>query len=80
MKNKSLAVMTIVVVAAMLVSSLAGTNSVFAGRYEKSRATAQTNYCGNGELSLNVGCQNTASQIQVDDNSVAGSSAKEFDD
>lgn len=80
MKNKSLAVMAIVAVAAMLVTSLAGTNSVFAGGYEKSQATAQTNYCGNGELPLNVGCQNTASQIQGDDNSVAGASAQEFDD
>jgi hypothetical protein len=80
MKNKSLAVMAIVAVAAMLVTSLAGTNLVFAGGYEKSLATAQTNYCGNGELPLNVGCQNTASQIQGDDNSVAGASAQEFDD
>jgi hypothetical protein len=79
MKNKSLAVVAIVAVAAMLVTSLAGTNSVFAGGYEKSQATAQTNYCGNGELPLNVGCQNIASQIQGDDNSVAGSSAQEFD-
>jgi hypothetical protein len=64
----------------MLVTSLEGTNSVFAGGYEKSQATAQINYYGNGELPRNVGCQNTASQIQGDDNSVAGASAQEFDD
>ena len=77
MKNKSLAVVAIVAVAA---KSLAGTNSVFAGGYEKSQATAQTNYCGNGELPLNVGCQNTASQIQGDENAVSGASVQEFDD
>jgi hypothetical protein len=80
LKNKSLAVVAIVAVAAMLVTSLAGTNSVFAGGYEKSQATAQTNYCGNGELPLNVGCQNTASQIQGDENAVSGASVQEFDD
>ena len=80
MKNKSLAVVAIVAVAAMLVTSLAGTNSVFAGGYEKSQSTAQTNYCGNGELPLNVGCQNTASQIQGDENAVSGASVQEFDD
>jgi hypothetical protein len=80
MKTKSLAVVAIVAVAAMLVTSLVGTNSVFAGGYEKSQATAQTNYCGNGELPLNVGCQNTASQIQGDENAVSEASVQEFDD
>ena len=41
------------------------------GGYEKSQATAQANYCGNGELPENVWCQNTASQIQGDENEVA---------
>jgi hypothetical protein len=80
MENKSLAVMAIVAIAVMLVTSLAGTNSAFAGGYEKSQATAQINYCGNGELPLNVGCQNAASQMQGDDNSVAGASTQVFDD
>jgi hypothetical protein len=31
----------------------------------------QTNSCGNGELPLNVGCQNVGSQIQGDENEVA---------
>jgi hypothetical protein len=50
------------------------------GGYEKSQATAQTNYCGNGELPLNIGCQNTASQIQGDDNAVALASEQEFEE
>jgi hypothetical protein len=41
------------------------------GGYEKSQAVAQINYCGNGELPLNVWCQNTASQIQGDENAAA---------
>ena len=37
----------------------------------KSQATSQVNECGNGFYPLNVGCQNTASQIQGDENEVA---------
>jgi hypothetical protein len=33
-------------------------------------ATSQANDCGNGFLPENVGCQNTASQIQGDENVV----------
>ena len=44
------------------------------GGYEKSQAVAQANDCGNGELPLNVWCQNTASQIQGEGNYVAPAS------
>jgi hypothetical protein len=50
------------------------------GGYEKSQAVSQVNDCGNGFMAENVGCQNTASQIQGDDNSAAVASAQEFDD
>jgi hypothetical protein len=50
------------------------------GGYEKSQAVSQVNDCGNGELPLNIGCQNTASQIQGDDNSAALASEQEFGD
>jgi hypothetical protein len=50
------------------------------GGYEKSQAVSQVNDCGNGELPLNIGCQNTASQIQGDDNSAAVASAQEFEE
>jgi len=35
---------------------------------------------GNGEMPLNVGCQNTASQIQGDYNSAALESEQEFEE
>jgi hypothetical protein len=56
---------------AMLVgaTALATTDSVFAS--EKNQATSQANACGNGELPLNIGCQNVGSQIQGDENGVA---------
>jgi hypothetical protein len=50
------------------------------GGYEKSQAVSQVNDCGNGELPLNIGCQNTASQIQGDDNVAALASEQEFGD
>ena len=71
MNNKSIAVAAVAVVAAMLVASIAGTNTVYAGGYEKNQATSQANACGNGELPLNVACQNINSQIQGDENAIS---------
>ena len=51
-------------------------DSAFA--YEKSQATSQANACGNGFLPENVGCQNTASQIQGDENVVVTAADQAF--
>jgi hypothetical protein len=61
------AAMTIMLIGA---TALATTDSAFADKkkYEKSQAASQTNDCGNGELPLNVFCQNLLSQIQGDGN------------
>jgi hypothetical protein len=80
MNSKSLAVVAIAAVAAMLVASLVGTNVVFAGGYEKSQAASQANACGNGKMPMNVGCQNIASQIQGDKNAVAAAADQTFED
>jgi len=81
MNSKNLAVVAVAVaaVAAMLVASLVGTNTVFAGGYEKNQATSQANACGNGKLPLNVGCQNIDSQIQGDENAVSVAAEQAFD-
>ena len=64
-----------IIVAAMAVmligaTALSTTDNAFAGKkkYEKSQAASQVNECGNGELPLNVFCQNLSSQIQGDGN------------
>jgi hypothetical protein len=69
--------------AVMLIGATAlATEDAFADKkkknYEKSQAVSQVNDCGNGELPLNIGCQNTASQIQGEDNRAALSSSQEF--
>ena len=68
--------------AVMLIGATAfATDSAFAGGkkyYEKSQATAQTNACGNGFMSTNIGCQNTNSQIQGDENQVALTAQQTF--
>jgi hypothetical protein len=79
MNSKNLAVVAVAAVAVMLVASLAGTNTVFAGGYEKNQATSQANACGNGKLPLNVGCQNIDSQIQGDENAVSVAAEQAFD-
>jgi hypothetical protein len=78
MTNKSVSVVAIAAVAAMLVASFVGTNAVYASGYEKNQATSQANACGNGKLPLNVGCQNAGSQIQGDENAVAQSADQVF--
>ena len=79
--NKSLAIVAVAAGAAMLVAtSLVSTNDAFAGKkkYEKNQAISQTNACGNGELPLNIGCQNIASQVQGDENIVAQAAEQFF--
>jgi hypothetical protein len=61
---------------AMLIGATAlATDSAFADKkkkgYEKNQAISQANACGNGELPLNVLCQNIGSQVQGDENAVA---------
>jgi len=73
--TKSLAIVAVAAMAAMLIAtSVVATEDAFAGKkkgYEKNQAISQANACGNGELPLNVYCQNIGSQIQGDENAVA---------
>ena len=63
-----------VIVAAMAVmligATALATDDAFAGKkkYGKSQAISQVNECGNGVMPKDIGCQNTASQIQGDKN------------
>jgi hypothetical protein len=68
--------------AVMLIGATAfATDSAFADgkkKYGKSQAISQVNECGNGVLPEYVGCQNTASQIQGDENRVASAADQIF--
>jgi hypothetical protein len=66
------------IVAAMAVTLVGATafatDSAFADgkkHYGKNQAVSQANACGNGELPLNVYCQNIGSQVQGEENAVA---------
>ena len=65
-----------IAIVAVIAATLVGTtvitaDSAFATKYHKNQAVSQTNACGNGELPLNVYCQNIGSQVQGDENAVA---------
>jgi hypothetical protein len=63
-----------IAIVAVLAATLVGTTAITADSayaYERNQAVGQTNACGNGELPLNVGCQNVQSQIQGDENAVS---------
>ena len=72
MSNIHLLIIATVTVMLIGATALSTTDSAFAGKkkYEKSQAVSQVNDCGNGELPLNVFCQNLLSQIQGDGNAV----------
>lgn len=71
----------VAVLAATLVTTTALTSdSAFATKYDKSQATSQANACGNGELPMNVFCQNIDSQVQGDENAVAATGAQQAED
>jgi hypothetical protein len=56
------------------------TDDAFAGKKkEYNQATSQANACGNGELPLNVFCQNIGSQVQGDENAVAATGSQSAD-
>ena len=65
-----------IAIVAVIAATLVGTtviaaDSAYATKYHKNQALSQANACGNGELPLNIGCQNIASQIQGDENGVS---------
>jgi hypothetical protein len=60
----------VAVVAATLVG-VTGITADSAFAYERSQAISQVNECGNGELALNIGCQNIDSQVQGEENGVS---------
>jgi hypothetical protein len=70
------------IVAAMVVmlvgaTALATSESAFAS--DENQAVSQANACGNGELPLNVFCQNIGSQVQGDENAVAATGSQSAD-
>ena len=80
MYNKSLTIAVVAAVAIMLAATSAvATEDAFAGKKrEYSQATSQANACGNDFMPINVGCQNTDSQIQGDENGVAQTAQQTF--
>ena len=79
MNTKYLTVVAALAVMLVAATALTTTDNAFASK-SKSQSAAQSNDCGNGEWPENVGCQNTVSQIQGEDNSAALSSSQQFED
>jgi hypothetical protein len=63
----------------LVTASVEATQDALAGKKsEYTQATPQVNECGNGKLPLNVGCQNTGSQIQGDENTISLAAEQRF--
>jgi hypothetical protein len=70
MNTRYLVIVIVVMVILVGTTALSTTDIAFADKkkYEKNQVASQANDCGNGELPLNIGCQNLLSQIQGDGN------------
>jgi hypothetical protein len=77
MNCKYIAIVAVITATLVGATVLTG-DSASATKYQKNQATSQTNACGNGELALNVGCQNVNSQIQGDDNAASLAGVQDF--
>lgn len=62
-----------VLLAGLIIASMAWNshNDVFAKEYKKTLTVSQANYCGQGDVGMNVQCTNTVSQTQGNENGVA---------
>jgi hypothetical protein len=76
-KMRNFAILTAVAITLATTSLLfASTESAFS--YDKNQATSETNACGNDFFPVNIGCQNTGSQTQGDENGVASTAQQTF--
>jgi hypothetical protein len=69
-------VMLLILTSSMMMMPSLTTGNAFA--YKNNQATSQENYCGNGYLPTNVGCQNLDSMIQGDNNVVSIEGIQQF--
>ncbi|HZD36212.1 MAG TPA: hypothetical protein VE130_13505 [Nitrososphaeraceae archaeon] len=79
MKSRNFTIFS-VLAAALLLSTIAVTPVApeDALAYEKNQATSQTSACGNDFMPVNLGCQNTDSRIQGDENAAALTAQQTF--
>jgi len=79
MNTKNLVIVAAIAAVLVGATGIATADNAFAGKKrEYSQASSQANACGNGKLPINVGCQNTDSQIQGDENAVAQTAQQTF--
>jgi hypothetical protein len=80
MNSKYMVIVAAIAVMLVGATALSTTEDAFAGKKkEYNQATSQANACGNGELPLNVFCQNIGSQVQGDENAVAATGSQSAD-
>jgi hypothetical protein len=74
--NIAVIALTAMLLATTAISTSGLPNSAFA--YKKNQATSQASACGNDFMPINIGCQNTDSQIQGDENAAALTAQQTF--
>ncbi|MGA7370868.1 MAG: hypothetical protein WBX01_17230, partial [Nitrososphaeraceae archaeon] len=62
----------------LVISAVSTVTPESVSAYEKNQATSQTSACGNEFIPINIGCQNTDSQVQGDENAAALTAQQTF--
>lgn len=71
MKSRDIAIVTTIAALLIVISAVSAITPESASAYQKNQAASQTSVCGNEFMPINVGCQNTDSLIQGDENAAA---------
>ena len=71
MQSQKLAIITTAAALLLVISAVSALTLEIATAFEKNQGKSQTSACGNEFIPINVGCQNTDSQIQADENAAA---------
>ncbi|MGA7371013.1 MAG: hypothetical protein WBX01_17985 [Nitrososphaeraceae archaeon] len=77
-KTRNMAIVAAVAALLLATTAISATSHNVFATYKRNQATSQANACGNEFLPTNVGCQNTGSQIQGDENGVALAAQQTF--
>jgi hypothetical protein len=78
MQSQKLGIITTIAALLLVISAVSTVTPESVSAYEKNQATSQTSTCGNEFIPINIGCQNTDSQIQGDENAAALTAQQTF--
>ena len=78
MQSQKFAIITTIAALLLVITAVSTITPESVSAYKKNQATSQANACGNEFIPINIGCQNTDSQVQGDENAVTLTAQQTF--